>query len=615
MTLTLERLVEVLGMPVSDEQAAVVTAPLEGGVVVAGAGSGKTATMVARVVWLVGTGQVEPDQVLGLTFTTKAADELATRVRLGLRRLRAAGLLPAGASSDDPDLEPTVSTYHAYAGRLVRDHALRLGREPGARLVTPATSWQLAARAVSSYDGPMDAVPWAESTVVQAVLALAGDLAEHLVDAEPCARSACGCGRPPTRRRSCSRRRRRSWAATACASSCSRSSTATPRSSASASCSTSATSSRWPPSSPETAPSARGRAGGEPGGAARRVPGHGRRARGAAVGLFGAGHPSPRSATPARASTAGAGRAPARCGASLQPSAHPPGHRARSAPPTAAADGSCSWPTPCPTSCGPRACRCPACGRRPTRAGPGRCAARCSRTLTPRRPGRDEVVAGRPPCPRPAARTGRRAEVLWPQAVHVLRCGPPCTARCAGQVVGLGGLLAVPEVPTCGPTLTVLDDPAADAACCGCSPAPWRIGPRDLAALGRRAGSSARGRAAARRPGRGRRPRRGRVAGRLAGRRARRAAPRRSPRPAVVEGRLRLEALRDELRALRRASTSRCPSSSPTSERTLGLDVEVSARPAAADPAAARADLDAFADAACAVRRRHRAWTAPARRC
>jgi DNA helicase-2/ATP-dependent DNA helicase PcrA len=76
-----------------------------------------------------------------------------------------------------------VSTYHAFAGRLVRDHALRLGREPGARLITPATSWQLASRAVGSYDGPMEAVAWAESTVVQAVLSLAGDLSEHLVDA------------------------------------------------------------------------------------------------------------------------------------------------------------------------------------------------------------------------------------------------------------------------------------------------------------------------------------------------------------------------------------------------------------------------------------------------
>ncbi|MCW2778761.1 MAG: UvrD/REP helicase, partial [Frankiales bacterium] len=178
--LPLERLREVLGVRISAEQGEVVTAPLKAGVVVAGAGSGKTATMVARVAWLVASGLVQPDQVLGLTFTSKAADELAGRVRAALRTLRTAGLV----APDVAELEPVVSTYHAYAGRLVRDHALRLGREPAARLVTPATSWQLAARAVSTYDGPMDAVGWAESTVVQAVLQLAGDLAEHLVETD-----------------------------------------------------------------------------------------------------------------------------------------------------------------------------------------------------------------------------------------------------------------------------------------------------------------------------------------------------------------------------------------------------------------------------------------------
>ena len=50
----------------------------------AGAGSGKTTVMAARVVWLVGTGQVAPEQVLGLTFTNKAAGELAERVRKAL---------------------------------------------------------------------------------------------------------------------------------------------------------------------------------------------------------------------------------------------------------------------------------------------------------------------------------------------------------------------------------------------------------------------------------------------------------------------------------------------------------------------------------------------------
>ena len=70
----------LLGVPFTDEQLAAVTAPLEPGLVVAGAGSGKTTVMAARVVWLVATGQVAPERVLGLTFTNKAAAELAGRI-------------------------------------------------------------------------------------------------------------------------------------------------------------------------------------------------------------------------------------------------------------------------------------------------------------------------------------------------------------------------------------------------------------------------------------------------------------------------------------------------------------------------------------------------------
>ena len=44
--------------------------------IIAAAGSGKTETMAARVVWLVATGRVSPEHVLGLTFTRKAAGEL-----------------------------------------------------------------------------------------------------------------------------------------------------------------------------------------------------------------------------------------------------------------------------------------------------------------------------------------------------------------------------------------------------------------------------------------------------------------------------------------------------------------------------------------------------------
>jgi DNA helicase II / ATP-dependent DNA helicase PcrA len=159
------------------EQIGVIEAPLEPVLVIAGAGSGKTETMAARVVWLVANGHVEPDQVLGLTFTRKAAGELAERVRARLRALYRRGLIG----------EPhpvAVSTYHAYAATVLGDHALRLGLEPGARLLGEAGAWQLVDDLVERWDGDMTGVEAARATVVEAVLALAGECAEHLLEAD-----------------------------------------------------------------------------------------------------------------------------------------------------------------------------------------------------------------------------------------------------------------------------------------------------------------------------------------------------------------------------------------------------------------------------------------------
>ncbi|WP_159811239.1 UvrD-helicase domain-containing protein, partial [Cellulomonas citrea] len=69
------------------EQQAVIEGPLRPELVVAGAGSGKTETMAGRVVWLLANGLVGPEQVLGLTFTRKAAAELEQRIRVRVRRL------------------------------------------------------------------------------------------------------------------------------------------------------------------------------------------------------------------------------------------------------------------------------------------------------------------------------------------------------------------------------------------------------------------------------------------------------------------------------------------------------------------------------------------------
>ena len=179
-------LADALGLPPpTSEQRAVVEAPPDRPLlVVAGAGSGKTETMASRVVWLVANGHIEPDQVLGLTFTRKAATELAERIGRRLRRLARAGIWTP-RELDEAGAEPlggipVVSTYHAYAGRLVREHALRLGYEPESRLLSEAAAWQYANEVVSRYDGDVDDITSAESSVTQAVVSLAGELAEHL---------------------------------------------------------------------------------------------------------------------------------------------------------------------------------------------------------------------------------------------------------------------------------------------------------------------------------------------------------------------------------------------------------------------------------------------------
>ncbi|MEU4465106.1 ATP-dependent DNA helicase [Streptomyces sp. NPDC024017] len=177
-----EQLKELLGIPFTPEQTACITAPPAPQVIVAGAGSGKTTVMAARVVWLVGTGQVAPEQVLGLTFTNKAAAELAERVRKAL--VKAGVTDPDAIDPDNPPGEPVISTYHAFAGRLLTDHGLRIGLEPTSRLLADATRFQLAARVLGEAPGPYPALTRSFPDLVGDLLALDAELAEHLVRPE-----------------------------------------------------------------------------------------------------------------------------------------------------------------------------------------------------------------------------------------------------------------------------------------------------------------------------------------------------------------------------------------------------------------------------------------------
>ncbi|MCW7942126.1 ATP-dependent DNA helicase [Streptomyces hygroscopicus] len=177
-----DELKELLGIPFTREQMACITAPPAPQVIVAGAGSGKTTVMAARVVWLAGTGQVAPEQVLGLTFTNKAAGELAERVRKAL--VRAGVTDPDVIDPDNPPGEPVISTYHAFAGRLLADHGLRIGLEPTSRLLADATRYQLAARVLREAHGPYPALTRSFPDLVSDLLALDSELAEHLVRPE-----------------------------------------------------------------------------------------------------------------------------------------------------------------------------------------------------------------------------------------------------------------------------------------------------------------------------------------------------------------------------------------------------------------------------------------------
>ena len=633
------------------EQAAVIGAPLRPLAVIAGAGSGKSETMAARLVWLVANGLARPERVLGLTFTRKAAAELAGRVRSRLDGLRRSGRGgPGGGGPGEGGLgegEPVIATYHSYAGRLVGDHALREALEPSLRLITPAVAWQLAARVVAAYDGPMDAVGWAPATVTAAVLDLAGELAEHLrgpgdvIEAgEWLARSCAELpGRVPAlavKILKCQRAREQllplvsGYVAAKAAR-------------------------EVLDYGDQMAVAAR---------IAQRHPevGAAERARYQVVlldeyqdtshaqlvllrSLFGGGHPVTAVGDPCQSIYGWRG---ASAGNLRRFSADFP---ARDGPAATALLSTSFRNT----------------GRVLDAAAALQAGLRAAAPEVPRliappgRAQRGEVVCALLETSADEARwvADRVAELLslpaglapdggrWPDGrsapVRPSDIAILCRKRAQFpvlraalesrdipvEVVGLGGLLTVPEVADIVATLRVMHDPAAADALARVLTSPrWRIGPRDLVALGRRSRALASGAERARVPAQA--PPAGPAAGHgPAGGQAgvpdhgRAGAPDDvlaravtdmtadpgslvealddlgDPRAYSAVGHQRLAALAAELRALRLHAGRSLPELVGEVERTLGLDVEVAARPGV-DPASSRADLDAFADAAAA---------------
>lgn len=123
------------GFPPTDEQWTAISHPPTPLGIIAGAGSGKTAVMAARITHLVLTGRARASEVLGLTFTNKAAQELSERVRRCLAVLD----LPVGE-------EATILTYNSFADRLLRDFGPKIGVEPDVALLSEAQAYMLLSR-------------------------------------------------------------------------------------------------------------------------------------------------------------------------------------------------------------------------------------------------------------------------------------------------------------------------------------------------------------------------------------------------------------------------------------------------------------------------------------
>lgn len=167
--------------PPTEQQAEIIAAPLEPMLVIAGAGSGKTKTMADKVVWLVANQLVRPEEILGVTFTRKAAGELSVRIRAKIAQLVATGLLSEEETRDF--LDPAVSTYHSYANTLVQDYGLRLGLEEDSALLGAAQSWQLGHNVLERYTGDYHHLNSATSTLIDAIVSFSSEASEHLITA------------------------------------------------------------------------------------------------------------------------------------------------------------------------------------------------------------------------------------------------------------------------------------------------------------------------------------------------------------------------------------------------------------------------------------------------
>jgi len=130
--------------PLNDEQRAAVRHYQGPALVLAGAGSGKTRTVVHRIAYLMAEHGVYPQQILAVTFTNKAAGELKERVETLI---------------GDPARDLWVATFHGACLRVLRSYGERIGLQPGFGIYDDADQLDLLKELLQQVQGLKDANP------------------------------------------------------------------------------------------------------------------------------------------------------------------------------------------------------------------------------------------------------------------------------------------------------------------------------------------------------------------------------------------------------------------------------------------------------------------------
>ncbi|MEX1037990.1 MAG: ATP-dependent DNA helicase [Acidimicrobiia bacterium] len=134
----------------------------------AGAGTGKTTTVALMIANLISTHGIEPENILGITFTNKAASELADRVRSYL------------GTDVDPGREVEVHTYHGFAGQILSEFGLLAGLDRRPEVITPTFARQILGEAFYNSDFEHVDITWPGR--INRIKHLGDRLGDHLLE-------------------------------------------------------------------------------------------------------------------------------------------------------------------------------------------------------------------------------------------------------------------------------------------------------------------------------------------------------------------------------------------------------------------------------------------------